>query len=267
VGSTPTLRKTTYVLKGTYAVMVPRRISSPYTRMPYTMRKVPNKKCYRVVNTKTGKVKARCSTKKNATKQLRLLRALENNPTFRKTFRKGGAFTDDCLEYYKNNKDLDTSGQAECEAQREAKEKELTEERKNGFPKYRKSIQEALQKEGFKTSPQELDHIANEELKGMFFSSERGHSGVFEKIRNGTMTQDRDNIITIRDYTISKKSDGKMEEVTVYPTEELTFRSPREILSYPEKHKESNTITEIPKGLVAKRVGNLERDSHVELNE
>jgi hypothetical protein len=226
------------------------------------MRKVPNKKCYRVVNTKTGKVKARCSTKKNATKQLRLLRALENNPKFRKTFRKGGAFTDftdDCLEYYKNNKDLDPSGQVICEAQRAAKEKKWTEE-------HRKSIQEALQKDGFKTIPRELelDHIANEELKGMFFSSER-HSGVFENIRHGTMTQDRDrdNIITIRDYTI-KKSDGEMEEVTVYPTEELTFRSPREILSYPEKHQGSNTITEIPKGLVAKRVGNLERDRHVE---
>jgi hypothetical protein len=66
------------------------------------MRKVPNKKCYRVVNTKTGKVKARCSTKTNATKQLRLLRALENNPRFRKTFRNrkngGGGPDDDDVE-------------------------------------------------------------------------------------------------------------------------------------------------------------------------
>jgi len=58
--------------------------------MPYTMRKVPNKSCYRVVNNKTGKVKARCSTKKNAMKQMRLLRALENNPKFRKTMRRMG---------------------------------------------------------------------------------------------------------------------------------------------------------------------------------
>jgi len=52
------------------------------------MRKVRNKSCYRVVNTKTGQVKARCSTKKNATTQLRLLRALKYNPGFRKTLRK-----------------------------------------------------------------------------------------------------------------------------------------------------------------------------------
>jgi len=52
------------------------------------MRKVPNKPCYRVVNSRTGQVKARCSTKTNAKKQLRLLRALENNPQFRKTMRK-----------------------------------------------------------------------------------------------------------------------------------------------------------------------------------
>ena len=57
--------------------------------MPFTMRKVPKKSCYRVTNTK-GKVKARCSTKKNAMKQIRLLRALSYNPKFRKTMRKGG---------------------------------------------------------------------------------------------------------------------------------------------------------------------------------
>jgi hypothetical protein len=52
--------------------------------MPYTMRKVRNKSCYRVVNNKTGRVKAHCSTKTNALRQLRLLRALENNPNFKK---------------------------------------------------------------------------------------------------------------------------------------------------------------------------------------
>ena len=56
--------------------------------MPYTMRKVKNKSCYRVVNKKTGQVKARCSTKKNAKKQMLLLRALENNPKFRKSLRR-----------------------------------------------------------------------------------------------------------------------------------------------------------------------------------
>lgn len=65
--------------------------------MPFTMRKVPKKSCYRVINAKTGKVKARCSTKKNAMKQIRLLRALSYNPIFRKTMRKGGVQGDDTV--------------------------------------------------------------------------------------------------------------------------------------------------------------------------
>ena len=50
--------------------------------MPYVIRKVPNKACYRVVNKKTKKVFAKCSSKKNAEKQVRLLRAIENNKGF-----------------------------------------------------------------------------------------------------------------------------------------------------------------------------------------
>ena len=46
------------------------------------MRKVPNKPCYRVTNKKTKKVCAKCSSKKNAEKQMRLLRAIENNKNF-----------------------------------------------------------------------------------------------------------------------------------------------------------------------------------------
>lgn len=45
--------------------------------MPYTFRKVHKKKCYRVYNKKTKRTFAKCSTKKNAKKQLRLLRSLE----------------------------------------------------------------------------------------------------------------------------------------------------------------------------------------------
>ena len=45
--------------------------------MPYTMRKLPKKNCYRVSNRKTKKVFAKCATKKNAKKQMRLLRAIE----------------------------------------------------------------------------------------------------------------------------------------------------------------------------------------------
>ena len=55
--------------------------------MPYTIRKVRNKNCYSVRTTKTKKVKAKCATKENAKKQIRLLRALEVNKSFAKKFR------------------------------------------------------------------------------------------------------------------------------------------------------------------------------------
>lgn len=50
--------------------------------MPYQTRKVRGKKCYRVYNKKTKKVFAKCTTKEKASKQLRLLRAIENNKNF-----------------------------------------------------------------------------------------------------------------------------------------------------------------------------------------
>lgn len=54
--------------------------------MPYKLRKVRNKSCYRVYKLKTKKkpikIFSKCSTKRNATKQLRLLRAIQYNKTF-----------------------------------------------------------------------------------------------------------------------------------------------------------------------------------------
>lgn len=50
--------------------------------MPYKSRKVANKNCYRVYNRKTKKTFAKCSTKENAAKQIRLLRAIQNNKNF-----------------------------------------------------------------------------------------------------------------------------------------------------------------------------------------
>lgn len=47
--------------------------------MPYNIRKVTNKKCYKVYNRKSGRVYAKCSTRKNAYKQLYLLRSLSRN--------------------------------------------------------------------------------------------------------------------------------------------------------------------------------------------
>jgi hypothetical protein len=56
--------------------------------MPYGMRKVNNKSCFKVYNKKTRKVYAKCSTKTNAMKQMRLLRAIDNNPKFRAILKK-----------------------------------------------------------------------------------------------------------------------------------------------------------------------------------
>lgn len=50
--------------------------------MPYTLRKVNKKPCYRVYNKKSRKTFSKCTSKKNATKQLRLLRAIIYNKDF-----------------------------------------------------------------------------------------------------------------------------------------------------------------------------------------
>jgi len=50
--------------------------------MPYTIRKVRNRRCYRVENAKTKRVFAKCTSKAKAESQVRLLRAIENNKNF-----------------------------------------------------------------------------------------------------------------------------------------------------------------------------------------
>ena len=50
--------------------------------MPYSLRKVTRRNCYRITNKKTKKIFARCTSKKNALAQLRLLRAMEYNKNF-----------------------------------------------------------------------------------------------------------------------------------------------------------------------------------------
>ena len=50
--------------------------------MPYSIRKVPKKSCFRVSNRQSKHVFARCTSKKRAQKQVRLLRALEYNRKF-----------------------------------------------------------------------------------------------------------------------------------------------------------------------------------------
>ena len=46
--------------------------------MPYIIRKIPNKSCYRVTNKKTKRVFSKCTTRKRAIKQLRLLQAVDH---------------------------------------------------------------------------------------------------------------------------------------------------------------------------------------------
>ena len=71
--------------------------------MPFRMRKVPHKNCYTVYKRKSAKNKSgkrvfsKCTTKKNAESQLRLLRAIQFGKNFvprnvatRKTMKKRG---------------------------------------------------------------------------------------------------------------------------------------------------------------------------------
>lgn len=51
--------------------------------MPYTIRKVSRKNCYRVRNKNTKRVFSKCTTKENAKKQLQLLRAIQYNKSFK----------------------------------------------------------------------------------------------------------------------------------------------------------------------------------------
>ena len=50
--------------------------------MPYGIRKLSKRNCYKVFNKKTKKVFSKCSSLKNANKQLRLLRAIQYNKDF-----------------------------------------------------------------------------------------------------------------------------------------------------------------------------------------
>ena len=55
--------------------------------MPYATRKVPNRRCYKVYNTRTKRVFAKCTSKAKAKRQMNLLRAIENNKTFKNRIR------------------------------------------------------------------------------------------------------------------------------------------------------------------------------------
>ena len=74
--------------------------------MPYSLRKVPRKRCYQVYNRKTKRIFSKCTTLSRAKKQMRLLNAIDHGfvPTgrvsggrsqTRRRRRSGGGDTDD----------------------------------------------------------------------------------------------------------------------------------------------------------------------------
>ena len=56
--------------------------------MPYIMRKVSKKPCYSVKNKKSRRIMAKCTTKKKAISQMRLLQGIKFNKKFRDKLRK-----------------------------------------------------------------------------------------------------------------------------------------------------------------------------------
>ena len=46
--------------------------------MPYSLRKLPNKNCYRVFNSKTKRVHSKCTSLAKAKRQIRLLQAIDH---------------------------------------------------------------------------------------------------------------------------------------------------------------------------------------------
>lgn len=51
--------------------------------MPYATRKVRNRRCFKVYNRNTKRVFSKCTSKTKAKKQINLLRAVENNKSFK----------------------------------------------------------------------------------------------------------------------------------------------------------------------------------------
>lgn len=56
--------------------------------MPFVLRKVYRRNCYSVKSKKSKRIHAKCTSKKKAQSQIRLLKGIENNPKFRETLRK-----------------------------------------------------------------------------------------------------------------------------------------------------------------------------------
>ena len=55
--------------------------------MPYVMRKLSKRRCYSVKNKKTKRVMSKCTSKKKAIRQMRLLRGIKFNKKFAQQIR------------------------------------------------------------------------------------------------------------------------------------------------------------------------------------
>ena len=61
--------------------------------MPYNLRKLPNKNKYRVVNSDTGRVFAKATSKVKAERQIRYLQMVHNKNNPKNKMKIGGTFT------------------------------------------------------------------------------------------------------------------------------------------------------------------------------
>jgi hypothetical protein len=50
--------------------------------MPYAVQRHPHRNCSQVVNIRNGRIKSVCTSRRNADKQVKLLRAIMYNPNF-----------------------------------------------------------------------------------------------------------------------------------------------------------------------------------------
>ena len=55
--------------------------------MPYVMRKLSKRRCYSVKNKKTKRIMSKCTSKKKAIRQMRLLRGIKFNKKFAQKIR------------------------------------------------------------------------------------------------------------------------------------------------------------------------------------
>jgi len=215
------------------------------------MRKITNKKCNRGVNTKKGKVKARCSTKKNATKQMRLLRSSKFRKTFRK--RKGGAGDDDtsdCENYFIGNnigKELSVEEEDECKRKIVKKkcmgDENCLNEEWNKIINYRLEKQRKERDEDAKSKGFELLLLGedlNQKIIGMELylyddtkkiTEVKEYRGVVESYGYHTAVHRTDRVAgdydEITSYKITFKSG---EEMIVTPKQKLYFKSRKTII-------------------------------------